>query len=362
MLWRLERFRCVVNDALRIGFEKKPRSRFQLITIAYSDLKDRYGLHTHYILNSCECAFAMLKNRRWKKQPYAKHLFMKLDSQTYKLDYMMLRIPTTPRKFLHIPLGGGEYQLSFLRDPTLKRGSITITDSKVILAVSKATETVEPLGEPVAFDINERNITSSTGERFDISKVASIKHQYSRIRASTAKKTHGDLRVKRKLLAKYGRRERQRATQALHRISKRIVEKAKKSRSPIILEKLTNIRNSSRRGNGMGRGLRGRLNRWSFHELQRQIKYKAEWEGIPVEYVRASNTSKRCSRCGVINKALRFQKCWACPNCGVQHDRDYNAALNILARSRFKEAGMVRPSDEGLAHEGMVQLATVTRS
>ena len=140
------------------------------------------------------------------------------------------------------------------------------------------------------------------------------------------------------------------------------MEKAKASKSPIVLEKLTNIRNSSRRGNGMGRGLRGRLNRWSFHELQRQIVYKAEWEGIPVEYVRASNTSKRCSRCGAINKALRFQKCWACPNCGVQHDRDYNAALNMLARSRFKEAGMVRPSDEGLAHEGMVQLATVTRS
>jgi len=361
MLSLLETFRCMVNDALRIGFEKKPRSRFQLITMVYRDFKERYGLHTHYILNACECAFAMLRNRKWRTMPYAKCLFMKLDNQTYKLNYMLLRIPTTPRNFIHMPLSGGEYQLSFLRNPNLKRGSITITDSTVILAVSKATEAVEPLGEPVAFDINEKNITSSTGERFDLSEVASIKHQYSRVRASIAKNTHRDWRVKRKLLAKYGRREKQRATQALHRISKKIVEKAKESRSPIVLEKLTNIRNSSRRGNGQGRKMRGRLNRWSFRELQRQIEYKAEWKGIPVKHVRASNTSRTCSQCGYINRALRFERMWQCPSCGATLDRDYNAALNILVRSRFKEAGMVHPSDEGLAGEGMVQPATVTR-
>jgi len=362
MLNLLETFRYMVNDALRIGFEKKPRSRFQLIMMAYHDLKDRYGLHTHYILSACECAYAMLRNRKWRKLPYAKRLFLKLDSQTYKLDYMMLRIPTTPRNFLHIPLRGGEYQLSFLRDPNLKRGSITITDSKVILAVSKSTEAVEPLGEPVAFDINEKNITSSDGERYDLSEAASIKHQYSRIRASIARNTNKDRRVKRKLLAKYGRRERQRAIQALHRISSRIVEKAKESRSPIILEKLTNIRNSSRRGNGQSRKMRGRLNRWSFHELQRQIEYKAKWEGVPTHYVRATLTSKICSQCGFINKALKYERGWLCPICGAILDRDYNAALNILARSRFHEAGAVRQSNEGLAGEGMVQLATVTRS
>jgi len=360
MLSLLEKFRCMTNDALRIGFEKKPRSRFQLITMAYSDLKDRYGLHTHYILSACECAFAMLRNRKWRKQPYARRLFLKLDNETYKLDYMLLRIPTTPRNFIHIPLRGGEYQLSFLCDPTLKRGSITITENSVVLAISKETEEPKPL-RAVAFDVNEKNATSSDSERYDLSDIANIKHQYSRLRASITKNTHNDRRIKQKFLSKYGRRERQRTVQALHRISKEIVRKAKESRSRIVLEKLTNIRQSARRGNGQGRKLRGRLNRWSFHELQKQIEYKAAWEGVPVEYVRASNTSKRCSQCGSINRALRFEKCWICPTCGVQHDRDYNAALNILARSRFKEAAMVQRSDEGLAGEGMAQLETVTR-
>jgi putative transposase len=136
------------------------------------------------------------------------------------------------------------------------------------------------------------------------------------------------------------------------------------TRAAIIFEKLTNIRKSWRKGNGKGRKMRGRLNRWCFRELQRQIDYKAKWKGLPVDYVWASKTSKTCSQCGYVNKALECEKCWTCPNCGVQHDRDYNAAKNILAKfqSRLKEAGEVRQSNEGLASEGMVLREAITRS
>jgi putative transposase len=352
-------FKDMVNEALRIGFEKKPRSRFQLIMTIYYDFKQKYGLHTHYILGACECAFAMLRNRRWRKCPYARKLFLKLDNQSYRLDYMLLRIPTAPRRFITIPLKAGNYQLSFLRDASLKRGSITITDSTIVLAVTKTASVVEPLRKPIAYDINEKNITSSDGEQIDLSHVAQIKHQYSRIRASIAASTCRDRRINKRLLGKYGARERQRTKQALHIVSKQIVEKAKQAHSPIVLERLTHIRRSMLRGNGQGRKMRGRLNRWSFRELQRQIEYKAQWEGIPVKYVGASMTSKTCSRCGYRNKALKWEKCWTCPNCGIQHDRDLNAALNIL--SRFKEPNVVRSADEGLASEAMVQLATVSR-
>ena len=64
VLTLLETFRDMVNEAVRIGFKRKPKSRFMLITEVYQCFKERYGLHTHYILNACECAFAMLKNRK----------------------------------------------------------------------------------------------------------------------------------------------------------------------------------------------------------------------------------------------------------------------------------------------------------
>ena len=46
-------------------------------------------------------------------------------------------------------------------------------------------------------------------------------------------------------------------------------------------------------------------------------------------------SSKTCSKCGYIYDGLKLQdRNWQCPNCGTSHDRDYNAALNILHEGR----------------------------
>ena len=46
-------------------------------------------------------------------------------------------------------------------------------------------------------------------------------------------------------------------------------------------------------------------------------------------------SSKTCSKCGYIHNGLKLQdRNWCCPKCGTNHDRDYNAALNILYEGR----------------------------
>ena len=220
----------------------------------------------------------------------------------------------------------------------------------MIVAFSKEPEPAEPEGA-VAYDINERNIASSGGEKHDLSRVVRLRARYAKIRRSIQKRTHRDRRLTKQLLSRYGRVERERVRQTLHAVTKRIVEHAKRSKAVIVLERLTHIRRGHAKGNGEGRKLRGRLNRWCFREIQHQIEYKARWEGIRVVYVEASNTSKRCSQCGFLNHALRFERAWTCPSCGAKLDRDVNAARNL--RSRYLEAAAVRPSDEGPPREAM---------
>jgi len=63
-----------------------------------------------------------------------------------------------------------------------------------------------------------------------------------------------------------------------------------------------------------------------FGMLRTMIAYKGH-----LEKVKPYNTSKMCHNCGYINpKVVLGVKKWICPNCGENHDRDINAALNIL--------------------------------
>jgi putative transposase len=68
-------------------------------------------------------------------------------------------------------------------------------------------------------------------------------------------------------------------------------------------------------------------------EFVRQLKYKANWFGRTVVQVgRFFPSSKTCSCCGVIKPHLSLsERVWTCSDCGTVHDRDINAALNVLA-------------------------------
>lgn len=75
-----------------------------------------------------------------------------------------------------------------------------------------------------------------------------------------------------------------------------------------------------------------RLSDSSFGEFKRQIEYKSEARGGKVIYVdRFYPSSKTCSNCGEIRKELALStRRWTCSHCIVEHDRDINAAINIL--------------------------------
>jgi len=342
-----EDFRRMCNDAIRIALREKPKNRFKLIELAYPRLKE-YGLHTDYILSSCEVAYTSYRNKNRKSNPYVKRPFLKLYNKSFVLNHLLLRISTSPKNFMYLTLQGSDYHLSFIDDPNLKRRSVTITDRGVFIAFSKDVPELKTRGR-IGIDLNERNVTWSDtdGETVtvDTSEIAELKGRYTAIRARIAQHTGRDGRVKRRLLRKYGERERNRTDQAWHRISKSIVNNAREKRLGMVMEKLTGIRKLYRRGNGKGRSLRGRMNSWMFREPQRQIEYKAAWEGIPVAYVLPRGTSSNCPDCGSRVVKLRDRKLY-CPACDLTWDRDVLASKSIMA-AVVPAARPPKRSDEG---------------
>lgn len=68
-------------------------------------------------------------------------------------------------------------------------------------------------------------------------------------------------------------------------------------------------------------------------EILALLKRKGDEYNVPVVAIgKYEKSTQMCSQCGFVNIKTKDTKIrnWVCPKCGAKHDRDINAAINIL--------------------------------
>ena len=345
-LHMMEIFRQMTNDCIRIGLENNCSTLKKLSMLAYNKLEN-YSIMSYYKLTAISQACGRLsqmkkdiKKGRKPKSPYIRKPYL-VSCYGFKVNGMLLSFPMRNREFVNILLNN--YVTKIIWDLPLKVKSFTITPTCLSLSIQKEIASLNP-EKTIGIDRNLRNVTFGNDEKIiqvNTSEMLKTKENYTHVKSTFKRNDH---RIRKKITSKLGKRQTNRIKQRLHIVSKCIVEYSKKQKAAIVFEDLKGIRKLYRKGNGQGKKFRRKMNSWSFYELERQVSYKADWDGIQFCKIDPRCTSTLCPICGgrLLEDRQRRRDLW-CGNCKRWRDRDVTAAMNIsykgLARFTNPQGG-----------------------
>lgn len=231
-------------------------------------------------------------------------------------------------------------------DINAKLGTLTISKQgdKWYASMTALVDVKQPkrYTKPVGIDVGLTTLaTLSNGKKFEnIRSQEKLQRKLTKAQRSLSKKQKGSKRREkaRQVVGRvYGKIKNVRSNH-IHQVSSAIV---RRNPSLIAVEDL-NVAGMMR-----NRRIARSFADASVSELLRQLKYKQAWRGGQfVEVNRFYPSSKTCSACEWIVETLPLSvRSWKCGNCGKNHNRDINAAKNILreALAHSARGGNVKP-------------------
>jgi len=268
---------------------------------------------------------AKLKKKKKTSCPQSKQISIRYDARSYNMwfdrnEISILTVEGRKKFSINIPEYFKQY-ISWKRcsaDLFIRKGKVFIN-----IVFSKEISDTEFNGNVVGIDrgINKIAVTSQN-VFYDGGEIKRISKRYERLRKNL--QSCGSKSAKRHL-RKISKKENRFRADVNHCITKKIV-KSLEPGTIISLEKLTGIRQNVK----LRKNQRKELHKWNFFQFEQFITYKAEREGIKIEYVDARYTSQKCSVCGHISRSNRQYQClFKCKQCGFSLNADLNASRNI---------------------------------
>lgn len=325
MLWNLQ-------ESYKNGITVNKCKLFKVIKSKYNWIKnaDSQGLcNTYQDLNS---AYNNFFSKRAKLPKFKK----KKDKNSYRNGMMQKTIEKLiPNKnHIKIPKAGlVEFRedYNFQNLGIKKIYNITIEKSKTnkyycSICVDVEQEEYKHTGEVIGIDLGIKDLViDSNGNKYENPKYLNkiekkIKH-LNRLYSKKIKGSKNQEKVRLKLAVAHEKLCNKRKDN-LHKITTKLI----KENDVICIENL-NIKGMTKNHH-----LAKAIQDASFGTLVSMLKYKAIWHNRQIiEIGRFYPSSKLCHCCGHKMDYMGLEvREWSCPNCGEHHDRDINAAINIM--------------------------------
>ena len=321
-----------LQNAYKNGIVLNKNELFKKIKTKYNWMKnsDSQGLcNTYQDLNS---AYNNFFSKRAKFPKFKK----KKDKNSYRNGMMQKTIEKLiPNKnHIKIPKAGlvefrEDYDFSKLN--IIKIYNLTIERSKTnkyycSICVDVDIPEYEHTGEVIGIDLGIKDLViDSNGNKYKNPKYqAKVEKKIKHLNRLYSKKTKGSKNQEKARLKLAIAHEKlcNKRKDNLHKLTTKLI----KENDIICIENLS-VKNMTK-----NHKLAKAIQDASFGTLVSMLKYKAVWNNRKIiEIGRFYPSSKTCHCCGHRMNYMGLEvREWTCPNCGIKHDRDINAAINIM--------------------------------
>jgi putative transposase len=323
----MERFNAAANWVSGELFAGKVTNKIEAQQLCYRDVRERFGLGSQTAILCIHRAVGAYKRDTSIWPVFRPHAAITYDVRTLSFKGPDRVSMVTLSGRIKVPFLMGGYQAERIGYPKGQSDLIRTEAGKwlLLITVDVPEGTSVPISDFLGIDLGIANIaTDSDGNRHSGKPVDDVRRKHNLQRKRLQRK--GTKGAKKKL-RRVSKKEARFRRQENHRISKEIVETARRTGRGIACEDLAGIRG---RVTARGGDARNRLSGWSFHQLSSFLAYKAQIAGVPVVHVDPAYTSQTCPECGHCERSnRRSQSEFRCKRCHHEQHADVVGARNV---------------------------------